>query len=99
MCAGIIRAVGEAMAFACARGLPLERVVETLGQGAGSSWYFVHRAPFMIREAYPPGFRIRTARQRFADFAREMAAAGRCGAAGGRGRAARIHDLDRRGLW
>ncbi len=59
MCAGIIEAVSEAMAFAKANGLPLEKLVETLGQGAGSSWYFVHRAPNMIREAYPPGFRVR----------------------------------------
>ncbi|HTC51712.1 MAG TPA: NAD(P)-dependent oxidoreductase [Steroidobacteraceae bacterium] len=59
MCAGIIEAVSEAMAFAKANGLPLERLVETLGKGAGSSWYFVHRAPNMIRGAYPPGFRVR----------------------------------------
>jgi 3-hydroxyisobutyrate dehydrogenase len=59
MCAGIIEAVAEAMAFAKANGLPLEQLVETLGKGAGSSWYFVNRAPNMIREAYPPGFRVR----------------------------------------
>ena len=59
MCAGIIEAVSEAMAFAKANGLPLEKLVETLGQGAGSSWYFVHRAPNMIRGTYPPGFRVR----------------------------------------
>jgi 3-hydroxyisobutyrate dehydrogenase len=59
MCAGIIEAVSEAMAFAKANNLPLEKLVETLGKGAGSSWYFVHRAPNMIREAYPPGFRVR----------------------------------------
>ncbi len=59
MCAGIIRAVAEGMAFASAQGLPLERVVETLGKGAGSSWYFVNRAPFMIRHAFPAGFRVR----------------------------------------
>ncbi len=59
MCAGIIEAVAEAMAFARAHGLPLEKLVETLGKGAGSSWYFVHRAPNMIRERYPPGFRVR----------------------------------------
>jgi 3-hydroxyisobutyrate dehydrogenase len=59
MCAGIIRAVGEAMAFARAQRLPLERVVETLGQGAGSSWYFVNRAPNMIRGSFPAGFRVR----------------------------------------
>ena len=59
MCAGIIQAVAEAMAFAQAQGLPLEKVVDTLGKGAGSSWYFVHRAPNMIRGAFPPGFRVR----------------------------------------
>jgi 3-hydroxyisobutyrate dehydrogenase len=59
MCAGIIEAVSEAMAFAHAQGLPLDRLIETLGKGAGSSWYFVHRAPNMVRQAYPAGFRVR----------------------------------------
>jgi len=59
MCAGIIQAVGEAMAFARAEGLPLDRVIETLGKGAGSSWYFVQRAPFMARGEFPAGFRVR----------------------------------------
>ena len=59
MCAGIIRACAEAMAFAGAHQLPLDRVVNTLGAGAGSSWYFVHRAPNMVRGAYPAGFRVR----------------------------------------
>jgi 3-hydroxyisobutyrate dehydrogenase len=59
MCAGIIQAVGEAMAFAKAEGLPLPQLIETLGQGAGSSWYFVNRAPNMVRGSYPAGFRVR----------------------------------------
>jgi 3-hydroxyisobutyrate dehydrogenase len=59
MCAGIIEAVSEAMAFARAQGLPLDKIVDTLGKGAGSSWYFVHRAPNMVRGAYPAGFRVR----------------------------------------
>jgi 3-hydroxyisobutyrate dehydrogenase len=59
MCAGIIEAVAEAMAFARAQGLPLEKLIDTLGKGAGSSWYFVHRAPNMARGAYPAGFRVR----------------------------------------
>ena len=59
MCAGIIEAVAEAMAFARAQGLPLETLIETLGKGAGSSWYFVHRAPNMVRGSYPAGFRVR----------------------------------------
>jgi 3-hydroxyisobutyrate dehydrogenase len=59
MCAGIIQAVGEAMAFAHAEGLPLDRLIDTLGKGAGSSWYFVNRAPFMANNAFPAGFRVR----------------------------------------
>jgi 3-hydroxyisobutyrate dehydrogenase len=59
MCAGIIQAVGEAMAFAHAEGLPLDRLIELLGKGAGSSWYFVNRAPFMAHGSYPAGFRVR----------------------------------------
>jgi 3-hydroxyisobutyrate dehydrogenase len=59
MCAGIIQIVGEAMAFAHAEGLPLERVIEILGKGAGSSWYFVNRAPFMAKETFPAGFKVR----------------------------------------
>ena len=74
MCAGIIRAVGEAMAFAHQQGLPLDRVVETLGQGAGSSWYFVNRAPNMIRGEYPAGFRIKL-HEKDLRICRDMAAA------------------------
>ncbi|MGH8198215.1 MAG: NAD(P)-dependent oxidoreductase [Steroidobacteraceae bacterium] len=59
LCAGVIQAVSEAMAFARAEGLPLDQVIEILGKGAGSSWYFVHRAPFMARGEFPAGFRVR----------------------------------------
>jgi 3-hydroxyisobutyrate dehydrogenase len=59
LCAGAIQAAAEAMAFARAEGLPLERVIEILGKGAGSSWYFVQRAPYMARGEYPAGFRVR----------------------------------------
>jgi 3-hydroxyisobutyrate dehydrogenase len=59
MCAGIIQAVGEAMAFAHAEGLPLDRLIDTLSKGAGSSWYFVNRAPFMAKNSFPAGFRVR----------------------------------------
>ena len=59
LCAGVIQVVAEAMAFAQAEGLPLAQVIDVLGKGAGSSWYFVHRAPFMARGEYPAGFRVR----------------------------------------
>ncbi len=73
MCAGIIEAVSEAMAFAKAQSLPLDRVVDTLGKGAGSSWYFVHRAPNMVRGTYPAGFRVRLHAKDLA-ICRDMAA-------------------------
>src|ERR1700686_1112034 len=59
MCAGIIEAVGGAMAFARAQGLPLDKLIDPPGKGAGSSWYFVHRAPNMVRGTFPAGFRVR----------------------------------------
>jgi 3-hydroxyisobutyrate dehydrogenase len=74
MCAGIIRAVAEAMSFARAEGLPLPALVETLGKGAGSSWYFVHRAPYMIEGSYPAGFRVKLHHKDLA-ICRDMAAA------------------------
>jgi 3-hydroxyisobutyrate dehydrogenase len=73
MCAGIIQAVAEAMAFARAEGLPLMPLIETLGTGAGSSWYFVHRAPNMVRNAYPAGFRVRL-HEKDLEICRDMAA-------------------------
>jgi 3-hydroxyisobutyrate dehydrogenase len=59
MCAGVIQAVAEAMAFAKSEDLPLDRLIDTLGKGAGSSWYFVNRAPNILKDSYPPGFRVR----------------------------------------
>jgi 3-hydroxyisobutyrate dehydrogenase len=73
MCAGIIQAVGEAMAFAHAEGLPLKRVIDVLGKGAGSSWYFVNRAPFMANNHFPAGFRVRL-HDKDLRICREMAA-------------------------
>jgi 3-hydroxyisobutyrate dehydrogenase len=73
MCAGIIQAVAEAMAFAKAEGLPLEALIDTLGKGAGSSWYFVHRAPNIVRNEYPAGFRVRL-HEKDLRICREMAA-------------------------
>jgi 3-hydroxyisobutyrate dehydrogenase len=58
MCAGVIQAVAEAMAFAKSEDLPLDRLIDTLGKGAGSSWYFVNRAPNILRDSYPAGFRV-----------------------------------------
>ncbi|HEY7378918.1 MAG TPA: NAD(P)-dependent oxidoreductase [Steroidobacteraceae bacterium] len=74
MCAGVIQAVAEAMAFARAEGLPLEKLIDTLGKGAGSSWYFVNRAPNVVRGSFPAGFRVRL-HEKDLKICREMAAA------------------------
>jgi 3-hydroxyisobutyrate dehydrogenase len=73
MCAGVIQAVAEAMAFAKAQGLPLPQLIETLGKGAGSSWYFVNRAPNVVRDAFPAGFRVRL-HEKDLKICRDMAA-------------------------
>jgi 3-hydroxyisobutyrate dehydrogenase len=73
MCAGVIQAVAEAMAFAKSEDLPLDRLIDTLGKGAGSSWYFVNRAPNILRGSYPPGFRVRL-HEKDLKICREMAA-------------------------
>ena len=73
MCAGVIQAVAEAMAFAKAEDLPLDKLIETLGKGAGSSWYFVNRAPNIVRDSYPAGFRVRL-HEKDLKICREMAA-------------------------
>jgi 3-hydroxyisobutyrate dehydrogenase len=59
MVAGIIRANAEALAFAAAQGLALDKVISTLGRGAAANWYLANRGPFMERGAYPAGFRVR----------------------------------------
>ena len=59
LCAGVIQAVGEAMSFAKAEGLPLGNLIDTLSKGAGGSWYFQNRAPFMQQGSYPAGFKVR----------------------------------------
>jgi 3-hydroxyisobutyrate dehydrogenase len=59
MVAGIIRAIAEALAFAAAQGLSLEKTIATLSQGAGGSWYLANRGAYMERGEYPAGFRVR----------------------------------------
>jgi 3-hydroxyisobutyrate dehydrogenase len=58
MVAGVNQAVSEAMAFARAEGLPLDKVAEALSHGAAASWFLKFRAPNMIRGEYPLGFKV-----------------------------------------
>ena len=98
MCAGIIEAVSEAMAFARAQGLPLEKIVDTLGKGAGSSWYFVHRAPNMVRGAFPCRIQGPLARERPDDLPRHGGSLRRRSAGGGAD-VGRVRRVGRTGLW
>ena len=58
MAAGINQAVSEALAFAAALELPLEKVIEVVGSGAAGNWFLAHRGPTMTRGNYEPGFRV-----------------------------------------
>ncbi len=56
--AGIAQAVTEALAFAEAEGLPLDKVIEVVGSGAAGSWFMSHRGPNMAAGRYPLGFKV-----------------------------------------
>jgi 3-hydroxyisobutyrate dehydrogenase len=58
MAAGINQAVSEALAFAAALELPLDKVIEVVGSGAAGNWFLTHRGPTMTRGNYEPGFRV-----------------------------------------
>lgn len=58
MAAGINQAVTEALAFAQAEGLPLDKVIEVVGSGAAGNWFLERRGPTMVRGEFPPGFRL-----------------------------------------
>ncbi len=71
--AGINQAVSEALAFAAAEKLPLEKVIDALGGGAAGSWFLANRGPNMIRNEYPLGFRV-TLHSKDLNICRDMAA-------------------------
>ena len=58
MAAGINQAVTEALAFAKAQGLPLEKVIEVISAGAASNWFLKHRGPSMTKGTFAPGFKL-----------------------------------------
>ncbi|MDH3979016.1 MAG: NAD(P)-dependent oxidoreductase [Gammaproteobacteria bacterium] len=58
MAAGINQAVSEALAFAEALELPLDKIIEVLGSGAAGNWFLTHRGPTMTQGKYEPGFRV-----------------------------------------
>jgi 3-hydroxyisobutyrate dehydrogenase len=58
MAAGINQAVTEALAFAQAEGLPLEKVIDVVSGGAAGNWFLSHRGLSMTKDHYVPGFKL-----------------------------------------
>lgn len=58
MAAGINQAVTEAMAFAVSCGLPIEKVVDVVGNGAAGNWFVNHRGVSMTEGHFEPGFKV-----------------------------------------
>lgn len=58
MCAGINHAVTEALAFAEAEGLPLDRVIDVVSGGAAGNWFLEKRGPTMVRCEFKSGFKL-----------------------------------------
>lgn len=56
--AGVNQAVSEALAFARAHGLDLNKVIDVVGGGAAASWFLTHRGPNMERMTFPLGFKV-----------------------------------------
>ena len=51
-------AMGEALLFAQAGGVDLQKAYEAVSQGAGGSWMFTNRAPQILARDWRPGFTI-----------------------------------------
>jgi len=58
LAAGINQAVTEALAFAQAQNLPMDKVIEVLSAGAAGNWFLEHRGPTMTRGSFQPGFKL-----------------------------------------
>ncbi|MGZ4960683.1 MAG: NAD(P)-dependent oxidoreductase [Methylomonas sp.] len=58
MAAGINQAVTEALAFAQAQNLPMDKVIEVISGGAAGNWFLQHRGPTMTRGIFAPGFKL-----------------------------------------
>ncbi|HEY1774065.1 MAG TPA: NAD(P)-dependent oxidoreductase [Gammaproteobacteria bacterium] len=56
--AGVAQAVSEALAFAEAQGLSLDKVIDVVGSGAAQSWFLTNRGPNMMRMNFPLGFKV-----------------------------------------
>lgn len=71
--AGVDQAVSEALAFADAHGLEMDRVIEALAGGAAGSWFLENRGPNMRDMRFPLGFKV-TLHAKDLEICRSMAA-------------------------
>ncbi|MCK9605446.1 MAG: NAD(P)-dependent oxidoreductase [Methylomonas sp.] len=58
LCAGINQAVTEALAFAQAQGLEMEKVIDVVSGGAAGNWFLQHRGKTMTNGVFLPGFKL-----------------------------------------
>ena len=58
MCAGINQAVTEALAFAQAQGLAMDKVIDVISGGASGNWFLQHRGSTMTKGTFAPGFKL-----------------------------------------
>jgi 3-hydroxyisobutyrate dehydrogenase len=58
MGAGINQAVTEALAFAKAQNLPMEKIIDVISGGASGNWFLQHRGLNMTQGNYPAGFKV-----------------------------------------
>jgi 3-hydroxyisobutyrate dehydrogenase len=58
MCAGINQAVTEALAFAAAQDLPMEKVLDAVAGGAAGNWFLDKRGKTMTSGTFVPGFKL-----------------------------------------
>lgn len=58
MAAGINQAVTEALAFAEAMALDMDKVIDVVGGGAAGNWYLNHRGSSMVADRFTAGFKV-----------------------------------------
>lgn len=56
--AGSMLSMAEALLFAQASGLDLEKTLEVVTAGAANSWTLEHRGPMLVRRDFRPGFTV-----------------------------------------
>lgn len=74
ICAGLYETVAEALAFGKAVDLDLEKVIDAISGGAASNWVLHNRSSYMLKESFPPGFKV-TLHLKDLNICRQMAKA------------------------